>query len=314
MTPGSISMKSDIERPAPEPAVLTAYQPPQPGVIPTRAGPIECIVVGKGPAVILLHGGAGGCDQGWLLARSAISNADRFMCIAPSRPGYLNTPLAAGPSPEQQADLFADMLDALGVVDALVLAISGGGPSALQFALRHRGRCRGLVLISACSGRLSMRLPFRFYLLKLCARFPALLDLLLSRSTTDPERSLRRAIADVQARTALLADEEAHTLFTALQSMLRDRLDRRLAGTENDHRRFSATTGCPLEQIAVPVLAIHGTADRVVSLDHARAVATRVPGAELLAIEGGEHVCLFTHYKIIRERIERFVERIPPPR
>jgi pimeloyl-ACP methyl ester carboxylesterase len=303
-----------MERPAPDAAALAAYQSPQPRLISTRAGPIECMIAGTGPAVLALHGGAGGCDQGLLLARGAISNADRFLCIAPSRPGYLNTPLAAGPSPEQQADLFADMLDALGVADALVLAISGGGPSALQFALRHRGRCRGLVLISACSGRLSMRLPFRFYLLKLCARFPALLDLLLSRSTTDPERSLRRAIADAQARTALLADGKAHALFTALQSMLRDRLDRRLPGTENDHRRFSATTGYPLEQIAVPVLAIHGTADRVVALDHARAVAARVPGAELLAIEGGEHVCLFTHCKIIRKRIEGFVERTPPRR
>jgi pimeloyl-ACP methyl ester carboxylesterase len=55
------------------------------------------------------------------------------------------------------------------------------------------------------------------------------------------------------------------------------------------------------------VLGFHGTADEIVSFSHAQALAERVPGAELVAIEGGEHVCLFTHRQMIRARLRDFL-------
>ena len=66
-----------------------------------------------------------------------------------SRPGYVRTPLATGPTPEQAADAAAGLLDVLGLDRVGVIGTSGGGPTALQFALRHPQRVWGLVLQSA---------------------------------------------------------------------------------------------------------------------------------------------------------------------
>jgi pimeloyl-ACP methyl ester carboxylesterase len=43
------------------------------------------------------------------------------------------------------------------------------------------------------------------------------------------------------------------------------------------------------EDIAVPVLVIHGTADPLLPYPHGVAFADRVPGARLVTIEGGGH-------------------------
>src|SRR5215469_5658750 len=121
----------------------------RPMVIKTSRGNVEMTTWGHGPAVLSLHGAMGGYDQGILLAKTAISPRYRFIAI--SRPGYLGTPLAGGRAAEEQADVCADVLDHLGVARTSVIAISGGGPAAVQFALRHPHRCDGLIMISACS-------------------------------------------------------------------------------------------------------------------------------------------------------------------
>src|SRR5690606_1735279 len=63
-----------------------------------------------------------------------------------SRPGYLDTPLSSGASFQAQADLYAALLDELGVEKTVVLGASGGGHAALQFAIRHPDRTLGLLL------------------------------------------------------------------------------------------------------------------------------------------------------------------------
>ena len=70
----------------------------------------------------------------------------------------------------------------------------------------------------------------------------------------------------------------------------------------------TSSTAYALEQIAVPTLIIHGTADRMVPYEqHARPLATRISGAELLTIEGGEHVSIFTHRAEVLPRVARFL-------
>src|SRR5688572_25188150 len=117
-----------------------------PVCLTTTLGAVEHVVAGEGAPVLALHGAMGGWDQSLLLASTL--DLTRFRALALSRPGYLGTPLAAGRTPEAQADLYAATLDALGVARTAVIAVSGGGPSAIRFALRHRERCWALVLVS----------------------------------------------------------------------------------------------------------------------------------------------------------------------
>ena len=58
---------------------------------------------------------------------------------AASRFGYLGSSLPGAALPADQADAYA-LLDALGIDAAAVFGYSGGGPSAIQFALRHADR------------------------------------------------------------------------------------------------------------------------------------------------------------------------------
>jgi pimeloyl-ACP methyl ester carboxylesterase len=276
--------------------------------VSTPGGPVEVATQGEGPALLALHGAMGGHDQGILLARSL--GATGFRWVAPSRPGYLGTPLEAGRTPQAQADRYAEVLDALGLEDVAVAAVSGGGPSALQLALRHPRRCRALVLVSPCTiGGIDTRLPLAWYVMKLASRIPPLAAAIRRRAMRDPEASARRSIPDAALRERTLRDPEAGPLLAALQASTLDRMAERLAGTEVDIATGRVDLGTALERIEVPVLAVHGTGDRVAPFAQTEAVGTRVRGAEVLAIEGGEHVALFTHLAEIRARAIPFLRR-----
>src|SRR5512145_3170523 len=63
-------------------------------VIETACGLIEYAQVGSGEPVLVIHGNGGGFDQGLGLAQGYIGEG--FQIIAPSRFGYLRTPLPEG--------------------------------------------------------------------------------------------------------------------------------------------------------------------------------------------------------------------------
>jgi pimeloyl-ACP methyl ester carboxylesterase len=114
-------------------------------VVETLCGPIEYAERGSGPPVLVVHGAGGGFDQGLALGGRLIEHGYRV--IAPSRFGYLRTPMPADASAEAQADAHACLLDALGVDRAAVFGVSAGGPSTLQLCLRHPERCSAMVLL-----------------------------------------------------------------------------------------------------------------------------------------------------------------------
>lgn len=118
-------------------------------IVPTSAGPIEYAETGNGPPVLIAHGNGGGYDQGLVAGRMFIGQGYRL--IAPSRFGYLRTPLPEDGSATAQADAYAALLDALGIEQVAIAAVSDGGPSAMQFALRHPDRITVLIIMSAKS-------------------------------------------------------------------------------------------------------------------------------------------------------------------
>jgi pimeloyl-ACP methyl ester carboxylesterase len=283
-----------------------AAAPARPAFAVTPRGHVEYAEYGEGPAVLALHGAMGGWDQSLLLARTIGGPGYRFVGL--SRPGYLGTPLALARSPEEQADLYAAALDALGVRTALVMAVSGGGPSAIHFALRHRERCRGLVLVSTCGGKVEARLPLAFQVLRLAARWPWLAAAMERKAAgRDPAEAARRSLPDPAVRERTLRDPGAGPLFRELLASTSDRMALRLPGTLNDVA-VTRTRTYPLERIAAPVLVVHGTEDRAVPFErHGKALAQRIPGAELVALAGGDHVAIFTHREEARARVARFL-------
>ncbi|HYG69576.1 MAG TPA: alpha/beta hydrolase [Anaeromyxobacteraceae bacterium] len=283
-----------------------------PVVVRTRRGEVECAVAGDGPAVLCLHGAMGGHDQALLLARTI--GAAGFRYVAPSRPGYLGTSLALGRTPDEQADLYRDLLDALGIDRVAVMAISGGGPSALAFALRHPDRCWGLVIVSSVCRRVENRLPLAWWLLRVAARFPSFAAAIGRKADADPDASTRRSIRDPAVRERTLRDPEAGPLLRELQASTRDRMRLRMPGTENDVAVTRREHAFALERIVAPTLVVHGTIDTAAPFAQGEEMASRIPGAELVAIDGGEHVAIFTHRALVRARVAGFLAAHAPAR
>jgi pimeloyl-ACP methyl ester carboxylesterase len=247
----------------------------------------------------------GGYDQSWLLARALLADVANHRVVAISRPGYLRTPLAAGESPQEQADLCARLLDTLRIDRAMIAAVSAGGAPALQFALRHRDRCQGLVLVSAVTGRLVTHpsIQRRMRVMRAIAHIPGFAWLIRRKIRRDPNAAASRSIRDPSIRARTLADPEAAAMLQELQIGVTHDMGRRLRGTFNDTRRLAALSGIPLGDIRTPTLAIHGRDDDVVPYEHAERLANAGSVVKLTGIEGGGHLVLFTHLSAIRAAV-----------
>lgn len=119
-------------------------------IVHTALGDIQVVISGHGPAVLVLHGGFGGWDQGELVAQNIANHG--FKVIIPSRSGYLSTPIFTNPivleetTAAQQADLMVALLDSLHISKAIALGFSAGAPVAYEIGLRHPDRTKAVVL------------------------------------------------------------------------------------------------------------------------------------------------------------------------
>ncbi len=118
--------------------------------------------VGEGPAVLLVHGGSNG-GSSWA---SLVSRLEGFHCIMLDRPGCgLSEPIATGfddlAGVEEYADtLIPDVLDALGLDRAHVVATSFGGYFALRGAAAHPERIDRMVEFGWAIGAPMAKVPF----------------------------------------------------------------------------------------------------------------------------------------------------------
>ncbi len=259
-------------------------------VVETAVGPVEYQVIGRGPAVIYAHGTPGGFDQG--LAFFRMVGGEGCMFISPSRPGYLRTPLAAGASPAEQADLYAALLDALHIEQAGIIGFSGGGPSALQFALRHPKRCQSLAMIGGivqrhCCSERQQALP-------IWKRIPTQIveQLLVSDPFLYTVLPLARLLPRGAAVAGMLCSGALYHL--------------RKVGHENDLAQFSAIEAYPLEHVTTPTLVIHGTSDEDVPFEDARLLERKISNIRLLALDG-DHSAFYTHAEKIMPLLSTFL-------
>jgi len=113
-------------------------------IVQTSLGTVEFKRHGSAPYLLAFHGSPGGYDQIPSFVTPFVYAGIGY--ISPSRPGYLRTPLDSGRTFDEQADTFAALLDELKVDKVVAYGISGGGPSAIQFAARHPDRIYSLLL------------------------------------------------------------------------------------------------------------------------------------------------------------------------
>jgi len=264
-------------------------------LLETTSGTVEYQMEGEGQVVLMIHGSPGGYDQGLAVAR--FLDLSGFTLLTLSRPGYRRTPLSSGETPVAQADLFAATLDALNVSQVAVIAHSGGGPAALQFALRYPQRCKGLLLLSALAQNYTEEgvyrsLPPGQRLLKRLLNWLIVFDPFLY-----PLSWLSRCLP-----------EETHSC-EFVESLVLNPLH--TAGYINDMHQFAVLPAYPLKDIALPTLIVHGTADMDVPFRQAQELANAIPCAQLVAIEGAHHLSMLVSEQA-DTAIHRFLQNLSP--
>jgi len=265
-------------------------------VVMTARGPVEYAEIGRGPAVLIVHGTPGGYDE-WLNTLETTHAAnDGFRYILPSRPGYLRTPLPDGATPAEQADVLAALLDGLHIAAVAVIGVSGGGPAALQFAIRHPARCSALVLEEAVVRRLhepASNLPtstlaadfrdFEIYLMYEAAGL---------YGWSKPQYAGAMAIGKAQLRASA-----PYAL--------------RKAGLLNDLAQEGRIGNWPLSQIHCPTLILQGTADQNVPPADAKYAHAQIAGSQLEELQGADHLMVIFRARQLSAIIATFLRSHP---
>lgn len=267
-------------------------------VFETACGPVEASISGSGPPVLVVHGAAGGFDQGEVKSEEFSG----VLYISVSRPGYLRTPLDTGRTPAEQADALAALLDTLGISQAGFIGTSTGGLVGLHFALRHPDRCNALVLASGVNAPLPSHLSHYGRLSPLLESDFLPWALLHPELFVIAKPTLRKQVTPNPDKMSIIEElvQTAYPTSLRLSGMLND-------AWQIDHQGF-----LPLEEITTPTLVIHGTADDTVPFEQGVNSAARIPGARFLPIYEGTHYCILTHLEITRPAIMSFLAEHPP--
>jgi pimeloyl-ACP methyl ester carboxylesterase len=262
--------------------------------IQTRYGSVQYAEHGQGPPLLFSHPLVGGFDLGLGCAESWIG--DGFRVIAPSRFGYLGSSLPPGVMPADQADAYAVLLDALGIERAAIVGYSAGGPSVIQFALRHPDRTTGLILFGSAlpgkAGRPPKPVAQLLFTDPVFWALKAYAPLLFARLMGTPKGF--RLTPD-QRMGILESEESFFPVGPRKQGVLYD-----------SYVSNPDVQGYPLEQLSVSTLLIHARDDGMAAFQNAAHAAERIPGAELLAIDHGGHMLLGNEGLIVRE-VARFL-------
>jgi pimeloyl-ACP methyl ester carboxylesterase len=183
------------------------------------------------------------------------------------------------------AGVLRDLLDVLGIEEAVIVGHSLGGGIALEFTYLFPDRVRALVLVA--SGGLGSEV-------NVLLRAPTLpgagwvLPVLASGFARRQGNALARGLRFVGVRGSTdvaeawhgfeqLADDQSRRAFLATI--------RAVVGP--DGQRVSATALLPM--LHLPVLLVWGDRDRMIPVAHAKAALEQLPNGRLVVFEGAGH-------------------------
>ena len=184
------------------------------------------------------------------------------------------------------ADVFA-VLDAFGVQRCALAAESAGALTAIGAALAHPERISHLIIVDGMYHR-SITSEQDIFLKGLQTAYAPTLEKFIQLCVPEPDCEHIKAWGRQIIGRAL--PEAAIAL--------------RLLGSELDIRS-------KISSIQQPTLVIHGDQDKIVPMERAKELASALPRAELLVLEGAGHVPTLTRPKDVATAIASFLRRFP---
>jgi len=281
----------------PVPSDVTAWLAPVPAATasePPRRVTVHGIELafddrGTGPAILFLHGYP--LDR--TLWRHQLGAFDGWRTLAPDLRGLGRSDAPdLGYSMATYADDLVALLDAIGVDDVVLCALSMGGYVAFEFVRQHRPRVRGLVLVDTRAGADSAE--------GRKGRDTAMADLREGGPPLIAEQMLPRLLGPKAPDAlrdevrAMMASAPAAGLHGALAAM-RDRPD---------------STELLPTLAGLPTLVVVGAEDRLTPPRDAEAMAKGIPGARLVVIAEAGHLAPLEQPQVFNGHLRSFLERL----
>ena len=235
---------------------------------------LRVLDVGRGPAVVLVHGLAASMYS-WRQTIDPLVQAGYRVVAYDNRGfGFSDKP-ATGYSNAAYVHLLFGLLDSLGVSDAVLVGHSMGGAIVADAALARPDRVRGLVLVDAAG--LGVRYPFMLRV----ARWPIigpLFDHLRGRGATG---GILRAIYGDPSR---VTDQDVDQYYAPIAL---PEFGRSLRGVLREFS-FEDLQG-RLGTLMTPTLVMWGTRDRLIPQTIGEAMAAGLPHSALARFQAAGH-------------------------
>ncbi|MDX1547233.1 MAG: alpha/beta hydrolase [Rhodothermales bacterium] len=240
---------------------------------------------GAGPALLFLHGGPNAAST-WA---PLVGHLSGFRCLMPDRPGC---GLSEAPDrPPRRVRPFVvqvllDILDALDLEEACIVASSFGSYAALATAVEQPARIARMVHFGCPALVPGSRTPFRFVLQSL----PGMRALLLKLEPPSDETT-RKSFLRI-GHAALLDEDAAPEGFLHWYTQLLRHTQTR----ENDLALFGqirprdALSREELRRLEIPTSFFWGAADSFGGVSVARSLTELIPGASLEMVDRGGHL------------------------
>jgi len=204
----------------------------------------------------------------------------------------LSDPLAGAPTLEEQMDDVLAVMDAAGCERAAMVGTLEGGPMAALFAATYPDRVSALILYAAFS-RATWAPGYEF-------------------AWRAEERQLHMDEAVEHWGEGRVAASVAPSLMSDPEFMeWAGRLER-LAASPSTIRRIFELIGefdvrDILPSIRVPTLVLHRRGDTFIDIEHSRFLATHIPGAKFVELDGGDNMYSLGDSEALLGEMEEFL-------
>ena len=273
--------------------------------------------VGSGDAVLFVHG-ASNSGVSWA---NLVVHLNGYRCLLLDRPGAGLSEAVTEPFADVAAlarfsdELVCDVLDALELPTAHVVATSYGGYAALRGAAAHPDRTERIVILGWMMGAANPNMPFFMrmagipYLARLMTKMPVNESVVRSMFK---RIGLRRALEDgrisdelISCYTSLL--KHTHTLRNEVE------IGRWLIGWRGLNPEIVLPTEV-LSKLRAPIHFLWGEDDPFGGPEVARAFAEQVPNAQLELMPGAGHAVWLDDSHHVAKVIDAHLTTASPPR
>jgi len=254
-------------------------------------------VEGEGAETVLLVMGLGGRAADWGTTFPALL-AERYRVVRFDNRGVGQSPKV--PGGYSLSDLAKDataVLDAVGAEQAHVVGISMGGMIAQLVALEHASRVDRLVLLATHFGGHEVEPPhtdaMRLFdpaaFLERGKDPASMMRYTLSVITAPGFAERAPQVVDEMIEYVRLAPTHPAAFMAQLQAIIGSDRSSRVSGIQK------------------PTLVVHGLEDKLIPPGNGRALASRIPGSELVLLEGVGHLPPIESPAELAARVDRFL-------